>query len=181
MKVLSNRISILKKENVLSIVILPTTDNKKLMLMFVWLLAWTVCGVLVFVNYFKLTQQDAKLFIIVYLSFWAYYEFKIMRAYLWKKWGKEKLWVQDGILHYKKEMNGKGKIAEYQVDLISDLHVVDVDQKNFSDFINQSFWIKGGERLEFTHLAKKIRFGMQISDEEARAILQDLKAQMSLK
>ena len=179
MKVIGERVSILKKEAVLSVVILPTTDNKKLALMFAWLMAWTVCGLLVLANYFKLTQQDAKLFIIGYLSFWAYYEFKIMRSFIWKKWGKEKIWIQEGVLHYKREVNGKGKIREFNVELVNELRLIEVKQGNFSDFINQSFWVKGGERLEFDFMAKNIRFGMQLSTEEAKTVLGELKSRMS--
>ena len=74
MKVIGKRISILKKENLLSIVILPTTDKKKLTLLFLWILAWTTCGIIVFINYFKLLDENIKLFTIGYLSFWFYFE-----------------------------------------------------------------------------------------------------------
>jgi hypothetical protein len=175
MKVIGKRISILKKEKVLSIVILPTTENAKLGLMFLWLMAWTVCGLLVAINYFKITNPDAKLFIIVYLSFWAYYEFKIVRTFIWKKWGKEKIWVQDGLLHYQREVNHKGKIKEFNPELISELKLIDISQTNFGDFINQSFWVKGGETIEFTYMGKRVTMAMQVSTEEARVVLQELK------
>lgn len=174
MKVISERISILKEENLLSIVILPNRDKKKLWAMFLWLLAWSVCGVIVAVNYFKLTDQNSKLFVIVYLAFWAYFEFKIIRAFVWKRAGKEKLWIQDGILHYQREINSKGKIMEFNLDLISKLNLIELRPTNFADTMNQSFWIKGGERLEFQAQSKIIRLGMQISDEEARVIMREV-------
>ena len=90
MKVIGDRVSILEKDNVFSLVILPTTDKRKLWILFLWLMAWTVCGMIVFANYFNLTNRDTKIFIIVYLSFWVYFEYKIGRAYTWKKFGKEK-------------------------------------------------------------------------------------------
>lgn len=176
MKVIGKRISILNKEKLLSIVILPTTENNKVGLMLLWLLAWTACGLIVFLNYFKLKDQNEKLFVIIYLSFWLYFEFKIMRAFLWKKWGKEKVWVQNGLLHYQREVNGKGKIKEFNPDLITDLKLIEINEGRFVDFINQSFWIKGGERLEFAYQGKAIRFAMQVSTEEARVILGELKA-----
>lgn len=178
MKVISERISILKEENLLSIVILPNRDKKKLLLMFLWLLAWSVCGVIVAANYFKLTDQNSKLFVIVYLSFWAYFEFKIIRAFAWKRSGKEKLWIQNGILHYQREINGKGKIQEFNLNLVSKLNLIELRPTNFADTINQSFWIKGGERLEFQSQSKVIRLGMQINDEEARAMMREVNAMM---
>lgn len=174
MKVIGERISILKKEHVVSVVILPTTDKNKLRLLMLWLIAWTVCGIIVFANYFKITDYNSKLFIIIYLSFWFYFEFNIMRAFIWKKFGKEKLWIQDGVLRYQREVNKKGKIQEYNLDLISKLQLVELKPTRFSDIVNQSFWVKGGERLEFSSQARMVRLGMQITDEEARSIIKEI-------
>lgn len=176
MKIISNRISIIKKEGLLSIVILPSQDKRKLGLLFLWLLAWTVCGILVFANYFKITDANAKIFLIVYLSFWAYFEFNISRAFIWKKFGREKLWIRDGVLYYQKEINKKGKIREYTTELVSKLRLIELSNSSFADNFNQSFWVRGGERLEFNAQAKVVRLGMQISDEEARVVLNEVNA-----
>lgn len=175
MKVIGDRISILIKDGVFSLVILPTTDRKKLGLLLLWLFAWTVCGVIVFINYFKLTDQNTKLFVIVYLSFWLYYEVKISRAFIWKSQGKEKLWIKNNILHYQREVRGKGKIKEYNLDLINDLDLIDVDEKSIGFSFSQSFWIKGGERLHFTAQGKSIAFAMQVTDDEAKQILKEME------
>ena len=176
MKIISNRISIIKKEGLLSIVILPSQDRRKLTLLFLWLMAWTVCGILVFANYFRISDANAKIFLIVYLSFWAYFEFNIMRAFIWKKFGREKLWIRDGLIHYQKEINKKGKVQEFNADLVSKLRMIELSSGSFADTFNQSYWVKGGERLEFNAQAKVIRLGMQISDEEARLILNEVNA-----
>jgi hypothetical protein len=174
MKVISERISILKKDNLLSIVILPTTDRRKLALLFLWLMAWTVCGIIVLMNYFRITDTNAKIFLIVYLSFWAYFEFNITRALIWKKFGREKLWIQNGIMHYKKEINGKGKTLEYDLNIITPLRLVELRRNSLADTVNQSFWVKGGERIEFNTQAKTTRLGMQITDEEAREVIREV-------
>jgi hypothetical protein len=175
MKVIGNRISVLKKDDLLSVVILPLGDKRKLALMFMWILAWSVCGVIVFANYFKIREPDAKLFILVYLSFWAYFEFKILRAFTWRKWGKEKIWIQNNVLYYQKEVNGKGRISQYELELVDDLKLIDLNDRSFSDFINQSFWIKGGERLQFSYQSRILKFAMQLSDAEAKSVLRELR------
>lgn len=174
MKLIGDRISILKKDDVVSIVILPLKDKVKLWLMFAWLLAWSVCGVIVLVNYFQVSNREAKLFIIIYLSFWAYFEVNIIKAFIWRKSGKEKLWIQDGILHYQREVNKKGKIKEFNLSLLSKLELVELKPTNFLDTVSQSFWYKGGERLEFRSQATVQRLGMQLSDDEARAIMREV-------
>jgi hypothetical protein len=165
MKVIGDRISILN---------LPATDRNKMRLLLLWLMAWTVCGIVVMANYFKITDENSRLFMIIYLSFWIYFEVSILRAFIWRRSGKEKLWVQNGILHYQREINRKGKIRQFQLDLISPLRLVDLKPTSFSDVMNQSFWVRGGERLEFQAQSKQIRLGMQITDEEARRIMHEI-------
>jgi hypothetical protein len=178
MDIISDRISILKKPGLLSIVILPTTDRRKLALMFFWLLAWSACGVIVITSYFSLTDRDARLFVIVYLSFWAYFEVSILRAFMWKKFGKEKLWISKGTFNYQREVAGRGKIKSHHLDLVSPLQLIELRPTNFFDNLSQSFWVKGGERLELQAHGKTYRLGMQLSDEEARTVLKEVNGFM---
>lgn len=176
MRIISDRVSIVSNDKVFSLVVLPTVEKRKLWILFFWLFAWTVCGIIVFANYFTLNNKDAKLFIIIYLSFWFYFEYKIARAFLWKKFGKEKLWIRGGVLYYQREVSGKGKIREFDLNLVSKLKLIEVSSTSFADNINQSFWIKGGERIEFECQNKIVRFGMQLNDKEAREIIKEIKA-----
>ncbi|MBS1634986.1 MAG: hypothetical protein JST26_03620 [Bacteroidetes bacterium] len=174
MQVIGERSSILKKENLLSLVILPTSEKRKVNLMFLWLFLWTVSGFIIFANYFKLTNVNAKLFVIIWLGFWAYFEFKIARVFLWKRFGKEKLWIKDGTVFYQREISGRGKIKKYDLNLIETIDYLPLEKGNFADVFNQSFWVKGGERLEFICQSKRIRFGMQLKDDEAKTIQKEL-------
>lgn len=179
MDIISERISILRKPGVLSIVILPTADKRKLGLMFLWLFAWSACGVIVFANYFNVYERDAKLFIIIYLAFWSYFEFNIIRAYVWKRFGREKIWIQHGKLHYQREVNRKGKIREFNLDLVSEVNVIPFRAQNLADNFYQSFWVKGGERLEFTVQGRSYRFGMQLGEEEVRTVASELNRELA--
>jgi hypothetical protein len=170
-QVISQRSSVLIKEKVFSLVVLPTDDKKKVNLMFLWLLAWSISGVIVIANYFTLTQDKAKMMLIVWLAFWAYFEFKIIRVYMWKRFGKEKLWIKNGKILYQQDINGRGKIKEFDQHLISDFSLVALTNGSIADTFSQTFWVKGGERIEFTCQAKVIRFGMQLNDEEAKKII----------
>ncbi len=177
-QVIGKRSSIYIKDNVFSLVILPTAEKKKTSLLFLWLFAWSVSGFIILINYFKLTNDNAKLMIIIWLGFWAYYEFKIIRVYMWKRFGKEKLWIKKGVLHYQQNINGRGKIKEFDLNLISDWDVIKVEQANIADYFSQTFWVKGGERIEFICQGKLIKFGMQLPDEDAIKILSVIKKQL---
>jgi hypothetical protein len=179
MKVLSERISILKKEELLSIVILPGLDKKRLAAILVWLIAWSLCGIVMFIGYFDTKQTDAKLFILIYLSFWFYFEYNIVRSYFWKRSGKEKLWIKGGILHYQRELHKRGKIVELDLSLVNPIELIELRPTRFMDTISQSFWIRGGERLLLQSQSKQIRFGMQLSDADAKQLQREINKSIS--
>ncbi len=173
-QVIGKRSSVLIKDQVFSLVILPTEDKKKVNLLFLWLMAWSVSGIIVLANYFKLTNDSAKMMIIVWLAFWAYFEFKIIRVYMWKRFGKEKLWIKNGVLLYQQDINGKGKIKEFDLNLISDFDIIPLTTGSIADTFSQTFWVKGGERIEFSCQSKLIKFGMQLNDDDANKIINAL-------
>lgn len=175
MKIVSERISIINKDKLFSLVILPQKNKLNMRLLFFWLFAWSVCGVIVMANYFKLTNENTKLFVIVYLSFWAYFEYKIIRVYMWKRDGKEKLWIADGQLFYQQEVYNKGKIKSYDLNLLNEIKEIDKDRSGFAEVINSSFWMKGSENLEIIAGGKTIRFGYQLSEKETDSILKEIR------
>lgn len=180
-KAIGSRCSILLKNNIFSLVILPTDNKRKTLLLALWLFAWTTGGVIIMFNYFTLTQESAKLFLIIWLGFWAYFEYKIFRVFMWKQFGKEKLWIKNGTLFYQHNINGRGKIKEFDLNLVTDLELIEVDERDFADVFAQSFWVKGGERIVFKCQDKFIKFGMQLSNEDSYKIILELKKQLNKK
>lgn len=172
---IGRRSSLSIKEQVFSLIIIPTDKKRKTGLLFLWLFAWTISGVIVLSSYPQIRDQNARLMLVVWLAFWAYFEFKIIRVFMWKRFGKEKLWIKNGILHYQQDINGRGKVKQYDINLISELKMIPVEKTNFADSFNQSFWVKGGERIEFSCQGKIIRMGMQLPDEDAIKIVSELK------
>lgn len=172
---IGKRTSLSVKDHVFSLVIIPTHQKKKTGLLFLWLFAWTISGIIVISSYPQIREQNAKIMLVVWLAFWAYFEFKIIRVFMWKRFGKEKLWVKNGKLHYQQDINGRGKVKEFDANLISELRVIPVEKASFADSFNQSFWVKGGERVQFESQGKIIKLGMQLPDEDATKIVAELK------
>lgn len=140
MQVISNRVSILNKDNVFSLVILSTDKKWKLNLLFIWLMLWTISGVFYISMYVNASNEGAfyryqyneairqrkldilpeiqksvdknqnkRLFIMGLLAFWAYFEYKVGRTFIFRKYGKEKLWIKNGKMFYQREINKKEK------------------------------------------------------------------------
>jgi hypothetical protein len=173
MKVISDRVSIMRDEKLLSVVILPTVDKRKTGYLLLWLLAWTACGMLVMLNFSSFPTRDQKLFAFVYLAFWLYFEVSIARTWLWKLSGKEKLWIQKGQVFYQRELNGRGKVKKFDVELMKRFELIEEKPDSFSTVMNRSFWVRGAERVSFECQGKTIRLGLQLNDKEAGAIVKE--------
>ncbi|MHB8258719.1 MAG: hypothetical protein ACYDCN_00260 [Bacteroidia bacterium] len=172
---IGNRISTLKAHGVSSFVIIPTATNWKLHLLFIWLLLWTVSGIIVAGNYFTLTNTNTKIMIVVWLGFWAYFEFRIGRSFIFKKFGKEKIWIKQGKLTYWRDIAGRGKQIAFDKDLIKDLQLIEKNKRDFFQFMNESFWVMGGESISFGYGAKTYRLGVQLNEEDAKELLKQLR------
>ena len=94
---------------------------------------------------------------------------------MWKRFGKEKLWIKNGTVHYQQDINGRGKVKQYDANLVSGIRVIPIETTSFADSFNQSFWVKGGERIEFTCQSKLIKLGMQLPDEDAIRIVSEMR------
>ena len=174
-QVIGKRISTLKADGVSSFVIIPTDTNWKLYMLFTWFLLWSVSGVIILVNYFTLTNANTKTMVLVWLGFWAYFEFKIGKALLFKKFGKEKIWIKNGKFNYWRDVAGRGKKLEFDIELIKDLQLIEKNKRDFFQFMNESFWVLGGESISFTYGAKIYRLGIQLTEDDAKELVKQLK------
>ena len=172
---IGTRISTLKTSDVTSFVIIPTAKNWKVNLLAVWLILWTLSGIAVAANYFTLTNLNTKIIVIIWLGFWAYFEFRTAKAFLFKKLGKEKIWIKNNQLHYWRDIAGRGKQQHFDIDLIKNLQLVEKNKKDFFQFMNDAFWVVGTESISFTYGAKTFQMGVQLDENDAKELLKQLK------
>jgi hypothetical protein len=175
MEYIGKQISIKKKEQELSIVILPSVNKVKRTLLFCWFFLWSASGVVVFTQSFLIHDENTKAAIIVWLGFWAYFEYKIFTAYMWRKFGMEKIKLRDNQLFYKRDVAGRGKIKVFEYDFIKDFRIIDKKENSFIDNLNNSYWVVGGERIAFDYYGKEIKLGLQLDDQETEGLYKLLK------
>jgi hypothetical protein len=155
---------------IVSIVILPYTEKWRMWGLLLWIVAWTICGLLVLSNYKLAKQQEQKLFIIIFFFFWIYYEWKMINVYLWKKWGKERLWIKDNKLFVEESGWRYRKVNTFKIQDINGIDIEELNEKVFSDFMSNSFWSKGKPRLKINVLGKNYYCCYQLTDKEVRSI-----------
>lgn len=176
------RVSYVEKDNELSIVISSLSEKKKNRLMLFWIIAWVIGGLCMFAYYFMATDNQVKLMIIVWLAFWFYFLFKVLRAYRWRVMGKEIIKIREGKIFYKLDIAGTGKIKGYELDLINDLRILTKEDKSADFFksMENSYWIISGERIGFNYGGKLISFGLQLTDNEASSLLKILRKRLAI-
>lgn len=179
MEYLGKRISIKKSEKEVSIIIISFSEKAKNILLFSWLFIWTVSGFVVLSQYFIIGDKNAKAMLMVWLAFWAYFEYKSFRALMWRKYGVEKIKLRENKLFYKREIAGKGKINIYEFDFIKDFRVVEFKENSFSDNMSNAYWAIGGEQLAFDYYGKEIKFGLQLNEEETNALYKLIKKEIN--
>ena len=175
MKYIGKRISLKQKEAELSIVILSLTNKTKNSLLFIWLLLWTLSGITVLVYYFKIADHNTKAAIIVWFGFWVYFEYMIAKALLWRKYGKEIIKLRDNKLLYKRDIAGKGKIRVFEFNFMKDLRIIEEKSNSFVENLNNSYWVIAGEKLGFDYYGKEIKIGIQLDEQDAIALKNELK------
>lgn len=161
------RIQVSAKDLTTHIEITPLRDPLKTNLLVAWLVVWTLCGIIVFSQFFSNMSREEKLLMAVWMAFWAYFEFKIGTAYLWRKSGVEHISIDSEKLVYSRIVSGKAETKSYSTDTISNLEVYEFGKNSFSDSFQSSYWVRGNESVFFTYFGQKIGLGLQLNLEEA--------------
>ena len=177
----NKRIQINQKENETVIEIAPINEASKATLLLVWLIVWTLCGIVVFSQFFSNLSKEEKLMMAVWMAFWAYFEYKISSVYVWRKNGKEKITLNNDSIIYSQIISGKETAKEYIIENISDLKTIEFGKNNFSESFQNSYWVKGNESVYFTHLSQKIGLGLQLNKDEAQQVLQAIAKRLKKK
>lgn len=181
MESISERITIDRNPERISVVVSPRLTKGKEAMLVTWAIAWLFCGIYVVYARTQLPEGDPlRQYLLAFLAFWAYFAFKIGRVVLWRLRGFELWRIKDGTLVIKDSIFGYGKATTYFIENIQKLGLLNIEETSFKWQLNDSFWVMGGERLGFEHLGKKVVFGKGLTEEEARKVLPPLQRALTL-
>lgn len=176
MEIVSERVSIDRGGDRLSVVIGARLPKAKEALLVAWFVCWLLVGAYMVYARTQLAQSDPlRMYILVFLAFWLYFAVKVGRSVLWRLKGFEQWRLKDGVLTVKDSIFGFGKANTYFVENIQKLGALNLDRTSFKYQLNESFWIIGGERLGFEHLGRKVIFGKGLNEAEAKRLLHVLQ------
>jgi hypothetical protein len=167
MERISERVSVEQRPDGLSVVITARLPRGKEAMLMAWFLAWTFCGVYFIWSLFHAPSGEMQRLLAIMLAFWVFFEWRIGKVLLWRLRGFEILRLKDDRFTVKDSVFGYGRADDYFIQNIQRFGLLQIDETGWKWQLNDSFWVKGAERLGFEHLGKKVVFGKGLSREEA--------------
>ena len=166
-----------------TIVILPKRTFWKEALLTLWLAGFTFIGaVAIYVLATGVDQlnglpdmdveayNNQKVYLIVFIGFWLYFEYKVAAAWLWYRFGKELILIERTSIRVKKSILGYGKAKSYLIENIKKFSIIKEDKLSFGNFFQNSFWALGTDILTFEYFGKVKTFGRRVEDKEGKLL-----------
>ncbi|MBM3165090.1 MAG: hypothetical protein FJZ80_06470 [Bacteroidetes bacterium] len=176
---IGDRISFVDHGQKITIVILPKKQPIAIALMGSWLAMWLTIGVVCIWSLFMLLLNEQERIILwVFLTFWGYYAFRVSRSFLWLVWGQEFLKMDNLGIHLKKSLRNYGQSIPYYYENIKGLTYEVPDEQSFQSIWELSPWIQGDDRFQFEYFGKIVKFGKKLSLKEAQLLSKVIEKKM---
>lgn len=164
----------------LEIIIKSYYDESKQTMLTLWLILWSVAGLGILSQFFYPAAAGMTSYLVVWIAFWAYFEYKVLYAYRWRRYGLERIEIKDGKLHLTREVAGRGIPQVYDIEWIKNLRLHELKKSNFFIAMSQAYWSPGDEHIQFEYKGKDIFFGLELEDREAKKVLDELKKEFKV-
>ncbi|TXB66684.1 hypothetical protein FRY74_00435 [Vicingus serpentipes] len=165
-----DRISYTETNDELKIKIKALLDEKKQQLLLIWIVLFSICGILLFSQIFGDYEKTTLLFFCVYMAFWLFFEFKVIYAYRWRKYGVEEIILNKDQLILIKEIGKRGVTQQFEIDKIKKVEKFDGGENAFFKSMNTSYWNINKYSLSFKIEGNLIPFAIDLNDEESKKI-----------
>lgn len=186
-KWIGDRISTFTDKDFTSIIILPKRKRWKEAILFTWVLNFTLVGCAVIYVFFNMdiinnsqTQlegtpvevlQKQKIYLAVFIAFWAYFEYKVVKGFLWIVFGKEMIKIDRDGIFIKNSIFSYGKSTRYFHDNIKNIGLIEHKAFSFGFDYENAFWRKGTDSIIFDYKNKPISFGKKLDEKDANLLM----------
>ncbi|MFT5820693.1 MAG: hypothetical protein ACI8ZM_001938 [Crocinitomix sp.] len=183
-KWIGDRVSFEDNAGATTIVINPLRVWWKEVLLTIWVAGFSFVGLVMI--YMLLTgfsslnydgaatenQVDNQIiYSIVFLGFWAYFEYKTLKALLWYRFGKELILIDNDGFSLKKSILSYGRARRYFFENMKDFHQRKDEPTSFGNFFENAYWALGTDALAFTHNGKGKTFARRMDEKTGKLLL----------
>lgn len=186
--IIGDRISTEDHGDYTTVIIEPLKLKWKLWLLTAWTIGFTFVG---FYMIYLLTggvyslevvsdqvddvRDQQLIYLIVFLGFWLYFEYKVVKSVLWYYFGKEFIKLDTDSLWHKRAIFGYGKAHQYFYDNIKNLKQYENDATAFGNFFENAYWSVGTDEILFNYFAKQKSLGRRLDEKSAKLFIRFLE------
>lgn len=182
MKKIGDRVTFEDHKNHTTIVIAPASEAWKNAILLSWILAWTYVGIYILYNLISGSfDKDQQIYFVTFLVFWFYFEYRSIKAFLWIKYGKELMKIDDQYLTFKKSIRKYGKAHKFFLENVKKLNVIEQNESKFIKAFENSYWELGKETMQFEAMGKSIKFGRKLSEQETKLLFKVIEKRLNQK
>ena len=175
-KFIGKRILVKRTKDSITIEINQKIQRWQEAMLFFWITAWTFCGGAFLYYAFNAANQSEQIFFIICSSLWLFFFIRITKVFLWRLIGKEIIRMDREGLLVKNAFGSRGKSETFNYQTIFKLGLIKRDPASFLAFLDDSFWIIGGERIGFSYSGRKIQLGKQLDARDTELLLRVMES-----
>ena len=192
-KWIGTRISYLDSREECTMIVYPKRNNWKEAVLFAWVLGYSFVGAyMMYLLFFGMDtidnsllegdvadiKKNQQIYLSVFIAFWAYFEYKVVKGFLWLIKGKELLKITKDELTVKRDVFGYGKANKYFLDNVKNFEIVEHKTFSFGFDYENAFWRQGTNSLIFDANGKSIGFAKKIEPKDANLLMRLMKDRM---
>lgn len=184
-KLIGDRISTEEHSDATTIIVFPQRKRFREWLLTFWVTGFTFIGfVMIYlliggINGLSVSdgqdieevRDQQKIYLIVFIGFWIYFEYKTVKALLWYKFGKELIRISREGMSVKRSIFSYGKSHLYFYENVKQMKVAEVDNTSFSQFFENAYWTVGTDSVTFQHFGKTKSFGRRLDPKDANQLI----------
>jgi hypothetical protein len=181
-KFIGKRFVVTRTATSLQIAITQKVERWQETLLLVWIFAWTFCGGVFVYELIKSPNTEAmfgfRMAMSIMIALWFFIWWRTLKVTLWRLIGKEIITFEKGKVTIQNAFGKRGRKEVFGFENIFKLGIIKEDPQSFLGFLDQSFWIMGGEKVGFSYASTKIRLGKQLSVKDAEYLIRSFEAAM---
>jgi hypothetical protein len=173
---IGKRIKVQRSKESIVVEITQQVERWQEAVLLAWILAWTFCGIVFIYFAFASSEFSTRMICSCMTAFWMYFFVRIARVFFWRKKGKEIITLKASKLYLQNAYGKKGRVEEFHFHNIFKLGLIKRSTTSFMGFLDDSFWIIGGDRVGFSYSGSEVRMGKQLSINDAELLIRVITA-----
>lgn len=177
---IDERLSYLKTEERFSLVILGRLQGNTPKYRILWAIAWVIIGLVLTLEAKRIgVTGDERMILLIFMAFWGYYLYRIIKAIRWHQVGKEMLMMKGEYLIHKNSFGQIGKSKQYHLANVQPMQIKEKTE-GWGALFEDSFWSIGRATIELAIDGRTLQIGFRLDKGSANKVIslfnQELRA-----